>query len=192
MPTVNPDGNAAGSRTNGNGVDLNRNFSTNWQPVDCAARPRNCAGPAPLSEPETRLVATLVESIQPRLTVVYHGADHLASAAMAVVASPTAVEAYAATAGYAIGSVACSPSCTGTSTQFVNATVSGATAFAVELSTKAAGGMSPQGVVRHAGRGLRRSRERLAPAYPSPSPGADRRSVLTPSSPRWPRARPIR
>jgi protein MpaA len=149
VPTVNPDGNVHAFRTNVRGVDLNRNFSTNWQPVDCTAFPRNCAGPAPMSEPETVALANFMKAIRPRLTVMYHGADHLVSASLSTVARPDAVRAYARAAGYALGSVPCRPACTGTATQFANANVAGATAFTVELSTKAAGGMSPTGVANH-------------------------------------------
>ena len=149
VPTVNPDGNAHGFRTNVRGVDLNRNFSTNWAPVDCQAFPRNCAGYEPMSEPETRAFADFVTAIQPRLTIMYHGADHVVSAATGIVASPTAVYAYADVSGYPLGTIPCSPACTGTATQFTNANVSPSTAFTVELATKAAGGMSATGVASH-------------------------------------------
>ena len=102
-----------------------------------------------MSEPETIALADLVTAIQPRLTIMYHGADHVVSAATAIVASPAAVLAYADRAGYPLASIPCSPACTGTATQFTNANVALSTAFTVELSTKAAGGMSPTGVANH-------------------------------------------
>jgi murein peptide amidase A len=150
VPTINPDGNVHGFRTNVRGVDLNRNFPTNWAFVDCRALPRNCAGYEPLGEPESRAFADFVTSVRPQLTIMYHGADHVVSAATAIVASPAAVLAYADVSGYPLGSIPCSPACTGTATQFTNATVSPSTAFTVELSTKAAGGMTPAGVSAHA------------------------------------------
>jgi protein MpaA len=150
VPTMNPDGNVAGTRTNLGGVDLNRNLPTNWAPVDCAALPRNCAGPGPLSEPESAAFAAFVDAIRPQLTIMYHGADHVVSAATDIVAVPEAVRTYARVSGYRLASIPCSPACTGTATQYTNAAVSPSTAFTVELSTKAAGGMSPTGVAGHA------------------------------------------
>jgi len=130
-------------------VDLNRNMPTNWAPVDCAALPRNCAGPGALSEPESGTFATFVTAIRPELTIMYHGADHVVSAATATVAVPQAVLTYAGISGYALASIHCSPACTGTATQSTNAAVAPSTAFTVELSTKAAGGMSTTGVANH-------------------------------------------
>jgi hypothetical protein len=54
VPTFNPDGVAAGTRQNADGVDLNRNFASGWQPT---GRPWSTfySGSRPWSEPETRL-----------------------------------------------------------------------------------------------------------------------------------------
>ena len=64
IPVANPDGSAAGLRCNANGVDLNRNFPWEWRPSD--------GGPAPLSEPETQALASLVEQLRPDLVIWVH------------------------------------------------------------------------------------------------------------------------
>jgi len=64
VPEMNPDGVAAGTRTNANGVDLNRNFEWRWSAVD--------GGPAPRSEPETQAAAALVENVRPDVVVWVH------------------------------------------------------------------------------------------------------------------------
>jgi hypothetical protein len=64
VPELNPDGVAAGTRWNANGVDLNRNFSWDWRPSD--------GGDGPISEPETLAITTLVEAIGPDLAVWVH------------------------------------------------------------------------------------------------------------------------
>ncbi len=64
VPEANPDGVAAGTRWNGNGVDLNRNFSWDWRPTD--------GGPGPFSEPETQTLAGLIEQLRPDVVVWVH------------------------------------------------------------------------------------------------------------------------
>jgi protein MpaA len=82
VPIVNPDGmlGQPPQRTNGKGVDLNRNFPTpDWDkdaPVYWQKRtgkdPRRFPGPKPLSEPETRFLHEQMQSYKPHLIVSIH------------------------------------------------------------------------------------------------------------------------
>ncbi len=68
---LNPDGFAAGARQNGSGVDLNRNFPSGWRRGGLAWDPEY-PGPAPASEPETRIAMRLVRRLRPRVTIWFH------------------------------------------------------------------------------------------------------------------------
>jgi protein MpaA len=71
VPFLNPDGVMEQQRTNAHGVDLNRNFPTrNWDPTP--TQNRYPPGPAPASEPETRLVLDLLSRFPPRLIISLH------------------------------------------------------------------------------------------------------------------------
>lgn len=64
---ANPDGRAAGTRTNANGIDVNRNFpASNFDPTD----PSN--GGMPLSEPESRTITETIDRFGPHLVLVVH------------------------------------------------------------------------------------------------------------------------
>jgi protein MpaA len=71
IPCLNPDGYAENNRTNGNGVDLNRNYpSRNWAPK--ASQPRYNPGPKPASEPEIQALVALIAAEKPRLIIHCH------------------------------------------------------------------------------------------------------------------------
>jgi murein peptide amidase A len=68
VPTINPDGVAAGTRGNAHGVDLNRNFPYRWRPLSGG----EYSGRAPLSEPESRAAYGLILRTHPDLTIWFH------------------------------------------------------------------------------------------------------------------------
>lgn len=71
VPNLDPDGLATGTRLNGDGVDLNRNFATAWRPIG-GRGDLEYSGPHSFSEPETRIAADLIGRLRPRVTVWFH------------------------------------------------------------------------------------------------------------------------
>jgi protein MpaA len=70
LPVVNPDGIARGSKNSARDVDLNRNFPARSFTTEHA--PGYFPGPAPLSEPETRVIADLVARERIAAVVAVH------------------------------------------------------------------------------------------------------------------------
>jgi murein peptide amidase A len=70
VPALNPDGLARGAKNSARDVDLNRNFAArNWRPEH---EPGYFPGATPLSEPETRLLARLLDASPARGVVAVH------------------------------------------------------------------------------------------------------------------------
>jgi murein peptide amidase A len=68
---MNPDGIEQKSRRNAHGVDLNRNFPFDWR-RGTPAGSRYDPGPRPLSEPESRAIASFILRLRPAITVWLH------------------------------------------------------------------------------------------------------------------------
>jgi protein MpaA len=68
VPDLNPDGVAADTRGNADGVDLNRNFPFEWRPLSGLFN----SGSHALSEPESRIAARLILRLRPRVSIWFH------------------------------------------------------------------------------------------------------------------------
>ena len=121
IPSINPDGTRANTRTNAHHVDLNRNFPNSW--VYSGRGTSKYSGPSAASEPETRALMAFVKKYPPRTTIVFHqplyGVDSYRAKSM------TLVRALARETALPIKSFACSGTCHGTFTGWHNANVSG-------------------------------------------------------------------
>ena len=141
----NPDGFARGVRQNARGVDLNRNFGAEWQPVGRRWSPQ-FAGPRAWSEPETRLARRLIERIRPDVTIWFHQPQALVRAWGGSVA---AARRYARLAGLPYRSLRWPH---GTGPNWQNHRFAGAAAFVVELPR---GRLPARSVERHVAAVLR-------------------------------------
>jgi len=71
VPDINPDGVTRGTRQNAEGVDLNRNFPFRWRSIGLRGD-QQYSGTGPLSEPESRAMAALIQTMRPTVSVWFH------------------------------------------------------------------------------------------------------------------------
>ena len=149
VPTLNPDGVAAGTRGNAHGVDLNRNFPFGWRPLGGG----EYSGSGPLSEPESRAALGLIRRIRPDLTIWFHQPFGLVDRSGG---DPAVERRYAQLVGLPLVGLRRYP---GSASSWQNHTIAGSTAFVVELPA-----IVPGRLVRRAAR----SALTLAAEYASP------------------------
>ncbi len=137
---LNPDGAALGVRQNGRGVDLNRNFPSEWRPIGRRWDPQH-SGPRPFSERETRIARRLVLRVRPHATVWFHQPQALVRAWGP---SVPAARRYARLAGMRYRSIRWPA---GTAPNWQNRHFAGKPSFVVELPP---GPLSSRAAGRHA------------------------------------------
>jgi len=146
---LNPDGHASLHRQNGRGVDLNRNFGSEWKPIGRRWSPQY-SGPRPWSERETRIARSLILRVRPQVTLWFHQPQALVRAWGPSVA---AARRYARHAGVPYRSIRWP---NGTAPNWQNHAFPGTSAFVVELP---AGPLPAEAAARHARAVLRLARD---------------------------------
>ena len=127
IPTINPDGVAAGTRGNARGVDLNRNFRHAWAPLTGSYY----SGTGPFSEPESRAFKRFVDRVDPTFIVSFH--QPLYGVGRAGERRPF-LRRLSKGLGLPVKSFNCSGTCHGTMTSWFNANHAG-TAVTVEFGS---------------------------------------------------------
>jgi protein MpaA len=130
IDTMNPDGSAAATRQNANRVDLNRNFTYNWNYIPLSANNGQYSGERPGDQPETVAMQNLIQLLKPQITVWYHQDANRVGASGARKEIP--IE-YARRVNLTTASTPCTAGCTGTAGSFTNKYVPGGTSFLVEM-----------------------------------------------------------
>lgn len=141
VESMNPDGQAAGTRANARGVDLNRNFPANWAPLGRRGDSQY-AGTAASSEPETAAIVELITAIRPKLAIWYHQDLNRIDADPGP--SGNLARRYASLTGLPLGPVT-GGIYTGTATPWEESVVPDSTTILVELGST----LSADQVVRH-------------------------------------------
>ena len=137
VPEMNPDGTAADTRQNADGVDLNRNFPYRWRRI---SDPIYYSGPRPASEPETRAAMGLIRDVRPAVTIWYHQHENLVD-----MMGPDhgVARRYAQLSGLR---ATCLPFLPGTASLWSNHVLAGTNSFVVELP---AGRVDRAALARH-------------------------------------------
>lgn len=141
VSTMNPDGAARHSRTNAEGVDLNRNFPSRWQRTKI--RSLYFSGYWAASEPETKGMMRFLTSVRPTAVISFHQAYGMVDDSSAH--SRAAARQLGRLLGMRVGEVPCRGTCRGTMTSWVEQTLE-AVAVTVELRAK----VTPAGARRAA------------------------------------------
>ncbi len=140
VQNLNPDGFRLGRRQNSRGVELNRNFPSEWRHSGRRWDPLY-PGPRPASEPETRLAQRLIRRIRPDVTIWFHQPQGLVRAWGG---SIPAARQYAGLAHMPFRAIRWPP---GTAPNWQNHRWPGSSSFVVELPP---GPVSPTAARRHA------------------------------------------